>query len=139
MAAISAHEEHDAHADHGDGIYWKVFFFLFVLTALEVSTYWWPESMHKVTHTLLIVMMIVKFATVALYFMHLKGDPKVLQRVFLAGLLLAGGVYIAALGAMVFFEDSGTTEYNYPPREKPLPPPPTDPPPVIRETQGGHG
>lgn len=144
MAAVTTNETHDAHDDHpSDLVYWKVFGFLFVLTALEVSTYWWPAGWHKVTHTLLIVMMIIKFAAVALYFMHLKNDAKVLQQVFFAGLILAVGVYVAVLGAMVFFNDSGTkvhgvTGFNDPPREKPLPPPPTDPPPIIRETTGGH-
>ena len=145
MAAVTATDAHGAEGhDHpSDVVYWKVFGLLLALTALEVSTYWWPEDWHKVTHVLLIVMMVVKFAVVALYFMHLKGDSPVLKRVFMAGLGLTLFVYIAALGAMVFFNDSGTavqgvTGFNDAPRQKPLPPPPTDPPPVIRETHGGH-
>jgi len=146
MAAITATDAHgtDDHGGHtSDAIYWKVFGVLLALTALEVSTYWWPESWHKVTHVLLIVMMIVKFAVVALYFMHLKSDKPILKNVFVAGIILAVGVYVAALGAMVFFHDSGTaiqggTGFNDPPRHKPLPPPPTDPPPIIRPTTGGH-
>lgn len=137
-SAGHAHEEH-----HSDLIYWKVFGLLFVLTALEVSTEWWPEEWHKVTAVLLIVMMVIKFAVVGLYFMHLKSDAVILKRVFVAGVILAVSVYVAALGAMVFFNDSGTavqgvTGFNDPPREKPLPPPATDPPPIIRETTGGH-
>lgn len=138
---IKASEPHGAaHDDHpSDLIYWKVFGFLLALTALEVSTYWWPESWHKVTAALLIIMMVIKFATVALYFMHLKNDAVLLKRVFLAGVVLAVGVYVAALGAMVFFNDSGNavqgvTGYNDPPRLKPEPPPATDPPAIIKET-----
>ena len=149
MAAITASDvtgsdDHAAHDDHGsDLIYWKVFGALFVLTALEVSTYWWPEEWHKVTAALLIVMMIIKFVTVAFYFMHLKNDALILKRVFFAGLVLAMAVYAATLGAMTFFSDSGNTSndnsgFNDPPREKPMPPPATDPPPVIRE-QKKHG
>lgn len=141
MAAITANETHGAgHDDHpSDLVYWKVFGVLLALTALEVSTYWWPEEWHKVTAVLLIIMMVIKFATVALYFMHLKSDAVILKRVFFAGIVLAVGVYLAALGALVFFHDSGTavqgvTGFNDPPRHKPLPPPPTDPPPIIKDT-----
>lgn len=147
MAAITATEAHGAnapaHADHpSDLLYWKVFGVLFVLTGLEVSTYWWPESWHKVTATLLIIMMVIKFATVALYFMHLKTDAPVLKRLFMAGAILAVGVYLAALGSMLFFHDSGTAVldgagFDDAPRHKPLPPPPTDPPPIIREIHHG--
>ena len=141
MAAVTATEVtegHDAHADHGDAIYWKVFVVLFALTGLEVSTYWWPEGWHKVTHAILLVLMVIKFVTVAAYFMHLKGDKKLLQQVFVAGIILAVAVYTATLGAMVIFQDSGNTGFNDPPQEKPLPPPPTDPPPIIKEVQK-HG
>lgn len=139
MAAITAHDTEPGEIHHGsDAQYWKVFAALFVLTALEVSTYWWPEEWHKVTAVLLIIMMIVKFVAVAFYFMHLKTDSLMLRRLFFAGLALAVGVYIATLGAMNFFEDSGTTYFDDAPRHKPLPPPPTDPPPIIRETTGGH-
>ena len=112
MAAITASEvQTGAHGDDhpSDLIYWKVFFALVALTALEVSTYWWPEDWHRVTAVLLIVMMVIKFATVALYFMHLKNDAPLLRRVFFAGLALAVGVYVAALGAMVYFSNSGTS------------------------------
>jgi len=124
------------HEPHSDLVYWKVGGFLAALTALEVSTYWWDEN--AFTSAALIIMMLIKFVTVALYFMHLKFDAKILQRVFFAGLILAGGVYLAALGAMVFFDNSGTEVYNDPPRSKPLPPPATDPPPIIREIHKPH-
>lgn len=147
MAAVTTSEAHgSAHDDHGhasDLMYWKVFGLLFALTALEVSTYWWPESWHKVTHSLLIVMMVIKFATVALYFMHLKGDKPVLGRLFTAGLFIAVAVYIGALGSLTFFHDSGNavqgvTGFDDPPQHRKSPPPPTDPPPIIRPTTG-HG
>ncbi|MFN8050072.1 MAG: cytochrome C oxidase subunit IV family protein [Acidimicrobiales bacterium] len=138
MAAITATEPHGSagHDDHpSDLIYWKVFGVLLALTALEVSTYWWPHSWHKVTAVLLIVMMAIKFSTVALYFMHLKNDAKVLKRVFFAGIALAVAVYCAALGAMVFFNHSGTKLFNDPPQVRQMPPPATDPPPIIKPIQ----
>ena len=141
MTAVSAGETPaiaDSHGDHGsDLIYWKVFGFLFVMTALEVSTELWPESMSKIAAVSLIFMMVIKFGVVAWFFMHLKDDAKLLGQVFFFGVILAMAVYIGMLGSMLFFNNSGTTEFNDPPREQPMPPPATDPPPIIRET-GEH-
>ena len=98
MAAITATDAHGAHDEHpSDVVYWKVFGVLLALTALEVSTYWWPEDWHKVTAVLLIIMMVIKFATVALYFMHLKSDAAILKRVFIAGMVLAVSRILLAL------------------------------------------
>lgn len=141
MAAITATDAHAAHEDHGDGLYWKVFGALFVLTALEVSTEWWPEDMSAITATALIIMMVIKFIIVALFFMHLKGDAKILSYVFFFGAVLAVSLFLAMFGAMTFFKDNGLGgdyTFNDPPNERPMPPPPTDPPPIIRETGGGH-
>ena len=132
VAEIPTTESHD-HSDHGhdhpsDATYLKVAGVLGMLTALEVSTYWWPNRLHKVTAVLLIVMMTIKFATVAAYFMHLKFDAKVLRRVFVAGIVLAVCVYVAALSAFVFWDNSGTAKFDNPPHHRVVPPPPTLPP-----------
>jgi cytochrome c oxidase subunit 4 len=47
--------------------------------------------------------MAIKFVMVALHFMHLKFDSKVLTRVFYSGLLLAVTVYVAALSTFRIF------------------------------------
>lgn len=144
MAAVTpaeAHASHADHADHGDGLYWKVFGALFVLTALEVSTEWWPEDMSAITATVLIILMTVKFIIVALFFMHLKGDAPILKFVFFFGAIASVALFLGVLGAMTFFQDDGLGgeyTFNDPPYERPMPPPPTDPPPIIRETGGGH-
>jgi cytochrome c oxidase subunit 4 len=115
------------HHSHGptDGQYFMIFWVLVALTALEVSTYWWEdwfgEAAHKVAVPLLIILMVVKFFLVALYFMHLKFDSKLLKRTFYFGMLLAIIVYVIALSAMNFWTDSGNTNFNNPP---PVPPPP---------------
>jgi cytochrome c oxidase subunit 4 len=144
MTAVAEHStdapavHHDDHEQHHPTLvtYIKVGAVLAVLTALEVSTYWWPDDLRKVTAALLILMMVVKFGTVAAYFMHLKFDSKVLRRVFVAGLVLAVGVYIAALSAFVFWKHSGTEAFNDPPRHRPVPPPPTQPP--VKTTVASH-
>lgn len=129
---------HDAGHTHPTNLtYIKVAGVLALLTGLEVSTYWWPHRLHKIIAVLLIIMMIIKFATVAGYFMHLKYDSKALRRVFIAGILLAVGVYCAALSAFVFWDHSGTAEFNDPPKHRVVPPPPTEPP-VINTAPAAH-
>ncbi len=123
-AEVVEHDDHEHEHDHpGLGVYWKIGAILAVLTALEVSTYWWPEGFW--TASVLIILMIVKFALVALYFMHLKFDSKLLRSVFMGGMILAIGIYLATLSALTFWVDSGTPEFQDPPRAKPIPPPVT--------------
>jgi len=136
-AEFADHEEVD-HGHPADSTYWKVGGFLVVLTALEVSTYFWPESWRKGGAIALIIMMIIKFGTVAAYFMHLKNDAVILRRMFLTGLIVACTVYGVTLLAFNFYDDSGVGEFNDPPRAKPLPPTPTEVPASIPAGGGGH-
>ena len=111
------------HHDHGpsDRQYFQIFVILVVLTALEVSTEWWPEDSRNIAVPVLLVLMVIKFFLVALWFMHLKWDPAILKRTFYAGMVVAIAVYVVALSAMNFWTDSGTTNFNDPP---PVPPAP---------------
>ena len=101
-------DEHDEHAgDHGDHEhpsdrqYVKIALILGVLTALEVFTYF--ESVHNLgdaaLYVVLIVLMILKFIYVVAWFMHLKFDSVLLRRIFVAGVVLALGVYLVMLTA----------------------------------------
>ena len=112
----------EAHS-HGpsDRTYFKVFWVLVVLTTLEVSTEWWPEDTRNIAVPVLLFLMVVKFFLVALYFMHLKYDPRMLKRIFYTGMLFAIFVYAVALTAMNFWTDSGNPRYDDPP---PVPPAP---------------
>lgn len=111
------------HHDHGptDRQYFQIFIILVVLTALEVSTEWWPEDSRNIAVPVLIFLMVVKFFLVALWFMHLKWDPKLLKRTFYSGMVIAIAVYVVALSAMNFWTNSGADGFNDPP---PVPPPP---------------
>lgn len=111
------------HHDHGptDRQYFNIFFILVVLTALEVSTEWWPEDSRNIAVPVLLILMVIKFFLVALWFMHLKWDPALLKRTFYSGMVVAILVYGIALSAMNFWTDSGTTNFNDPP---PVPPAP---------------
>ncbi len=99
------HEHHPS-----DAQYWKVGAILGLITLAEVSTYFIadPPYDHPLAALLiggLIVMMIAKFVTIGAYFMHLKYDNKVLQWVFVSGLVLAIGVYVVVLSAFTFWFD----------------------------------
>ncbi len=55
----------------------------------------WPQEFYFVAG--LLIMMAVKFAVVAGFFMHLRFDNKLLTRLFYAGLFLAVVVYVIVL------------------------------------------
>jgi cytochrome c oxidase subunit 4 len=97
----------DPHAVHErphprDSEYIKIAVILGVITAAEVATYYADMSTALLV-TLLIPMMIAKFALVALWFMHLRYDSRVFSAGFVFGLSLAAGVYIVALSTFHFF------------------------------------
>jgi cytochrome c oxidase subunit IV len=103
--AVASHgdEAHDAHGDHptSDAIYWKIFVFLAVLTALEVATT--EVDLGSFFLPVLLGLMVIKFGTVVWYFMHLKYDPAMFRKVFYAGLILAVLVYSGLLFTFKFF------------------------------------
>ena len=108
-------EEHPAegiveHADHpSEGQYWKIFFLLFAVTAVEVALYYFelPGPVH-VNNAALGGLAILKFVVVVGYFMHLKFDNRILRRLFVTGLVLAVLVYVAYLLTMgVFLQEPG--------------------------------
>lgn len=112
-AAPTAHEEtvHGAGHEHpSDWLYIKVAIFLAVLTAIEVALFYVEDDLGSATVPILLVLMVVKFGVVAGWFMHLRFDNRLFTRMFVAGLVLAVGVYLAALVSMQFFGDDTTSE-----------------------------
>jgi cytochrome c oxidase subunit 4 len=96
------HAEHaadHAHEHPSDGQYVLIALILAAITALEVGTYYLDFFKKNFVALLfaLIPMMIVKFAMVAAFFMHLKFDNKLFRRVFITGILLATFVYMIVL------------------------------------------
>ncbi|MGQ0615729.1 MAG: cytochrome C oxidase subunit IV family protein [Acidimicrobiia bacterium] len=94
----------DLHAEHGhahptDLTYVYVALFLAVVTGAEIAVSYIPAFTDNFGLLLvtLVVMMVVKFATVAMFFMHLRFDSKVFRRFFIIGLALATFVYCVVL------------------------------------------
>lgn len=92
------HEATDHHPTPRD--YVNIAIILFVLTALEVSTYF--VDFGAIGLPLLIVLMILKFLLVAGWFMHLRFDTKVFSRFMYGGLILALALYAITLVLFVF-------------------------------------
>jgi cytochrome c oxidase subunit 4 len=107
-----AETDHGDH-DHSHGLddfgYVKIAFWLALLTSAEVAWSYLPfwedaTGLLKVVEVVgLLVMMAIKFAVVAGFFMHLRFDNKILTRMFYAGLFLAVGVYLVVLTTFEFW------------------------------------
>ena len=97
-----ASDHHDDEHDHpSDGKYIQIALILGAITALEVALSY--IDVGKLFVPALVICMVAKFAIVAGYFMHLKFDSSLLTRVFVAGIILAIGVYLAVLGSLHIF------------------------------------
>src|SRR5437588_1319590 len=82
--------------------YIKVALVLFAITMGEVGIYYISGAAHAIV-TLMLFMMVAKFALVALYFMHLRFDSKLFRRVFVTGIVVAIVVYLVALSSLHVF------------------------------------
>ncbi len=111
-ATVDTHTtDHDDHDHPSDALYWKVGGMLGILTLLEVGTYFITDDpySHELAPLLiggLLALMVIKFITIISFFMHLKFDSRIFRFVFVAGLVLAVGVYLAVLSTFAYF-DSG--------------------------------
>jgi len=95
-------EEVDEGQPHRPDIYYiKIAVFLAILTALETTTYW--VDFGPFFLPALLGMMVVKFFTVVLFFMHLKEDSKIFGMLFYMGLGLAVAIYVVMLLCFQFF------------------------------------
>ena len=102
-AEYEAQTEHGGHDHPGERTYVGIAVILAVLTAAEVATYYFEDQLGGLLVPALIVMMIVKFFLVVAWFMHLRFDSNVFTRMFVSGLFLAIGVYLATLATFRFF------------------------------------
>ena len=97
---------HDGKPEHAStATYLKVAAILCVVTALEFTVIY-IRQMAPILVPLLLVMSAAKFALVALFFMHLRYDSRVLTLLFVAPLVLATGLVVALVtlhGAFLVF------------------------------------
>ena len=98
-----ASTEQEGHGHPSDRSYVAIAVILAVITAAEVATFYFEEQLGGLLVPSLMVMMVVKFAMVVAWFMHLRFDSNLFTRVFVSGLILAVGVYVAALMTFKFF------------------------------------
>ncbi len=133
MTAPATEEIHDdrhmGHLDAGhthgptDNQYFTVFWVLLGLTALEVSTYFWEswfgegDVVRRVGVAVLLTIMVIKFALIAGFFMHLRFDAALVKRVFTFGLGVALVIYLIAMTSMNMWTDNGHQRFDDPPPE----------------------
>ncbi|MFU8840297.1 MAG: cytochrome C oxidase subunit IV family protein [Nitriliruptoraceae bacterium] len=91
MSSTETHDTETGHAHPTPRQYVHIALVLAVLTALEVSTYFFDFGVIAIP--LLIVLMIVKFLYVAGWFMHLRFDSPIYSRLMYTGLAFALVLY----------------------------------------------
>jgi len=103
--AADADDSHDDWHGHGltDFGYVQIAIALALITGLEVWASY-TDWLGAAFLPILLVLMVVKFFSVVLFFMHLRFDSKIFSALFYAGLFLAVGVYTIALFTFHFFD-----------------------------------
>lgn len=109
--AIATHDDtaHDTgHAHPSELQYVYVALFLGVVTGAEIVLGY--RKADALIIGALLILMVIKFATVALWFMHLRFDSVLFRRFFVTGIVLATAVYVAIMmTAFQFFGDDTTS------------------------------
>jgi len=103
-----AHSADHAHAHPSDSQYVLIAVVLAFITGAEVLTYYvdFFKDHFPILLLTLIPMMVIKFAIVAAFFMHLRFDNKLFRRVFITGIVLATVVYMIVLNTFHVFKHS---------------------------------
>ena len=102
VAEGDLHHDEDEHGLSDLG-YVKVAIALAIITAIEVALSYMVDDLGALFLPLLISLMLIKFFSVVLYFMHLKFDNRLFSIMFYMGLGLAVGVYLVTLFTFKFF------------------------------------
>ena len=109
--AAAAHEETVSGVGHehpSDRKYVQIALVLGAITAGEVAIPYITD-VEGPWLVLMLVLMAIKFFIVVAWFMHLRFDSKLFRRLFVGGLVLAMGVYLAALTSFQYFGDDTTS------------------------------
>ena len=94
----SAHGEAAPHeeAHASNPTYVRIAIILAIITIVEVIIYYVP-AIRPILVPALIILSLAKFIMVVGFFMHLKYDHRLYRFMFIAGMVLTLGVYLAAL------------------------------------------
>ena len=88
--------EDRAQAHPGTTVYLIVAAFLFAITAMELTVFY-VSALRPVLVPVLVILSAAKFALVAMFYMHLKYDSRVLGGVFVFPLFIAGFMTISLI------------------------------------------
>ena len=111
-----AHAPAGEHSHPTPGLYFRIGMILFVLTALEVMAF---EAGHggmgagirpiiePIVVELLLVLSAAKFALVAMFYMHLKQDSRLLSNLFVFPIMLAAGIIMGLIVLMQYLRVVG--------------------------------
>jgi cytochrome c oxidase subunit 4 len=95
---MSQHDQHHTteHAHPGAKEYLGIAAVLVVITAIEVAVFYIP-TMKPVLVPVLLTLSALKFALVAMFYMHLKFDHKLFSWLFVVPMMLATIVILALM------------------------------------------
>lgn len=93
------HHAGEHHAHPSPSQYWKIAVLLAVLTAVEVALFYIDRALElgMVNAIALILLAFLKFVIVVGWYMHLRFEKSTLNRLFVAGFVLAGSLYLVVL------------------------------------------
>lgn len=93
---MDAHDTAGEHAHPSAATYTKIAVTLVILTALEVAVYY-VESIRHYLVPILLILMVIKFALVAMFYMHLKQDSKFFSGLFVFPIIIAITIILALI------------------------------------------
>ena len=96
----------DAHSE-STRFYWMVAAVLAVITIVEVLVTLIPGISHLLLFIILMLLAVVKGAGVVMFFMHLRGDARVFQLLFIAPFALATSMIVIFLAIFSNFVGIG--------------------------------
>ena len=102
-AQVQEHSAGEVHTGHPTPkTYFTVAMILSGITAIEVAIFYATWLGHGII-PILAILSIVKFALVAMFYMHLKYDARLFSTLFVGGIALAFSVVLALIGLFRFF------------------------------------
>jgi len=103
MSTDTAPAAAEAHDHWSDLSYVKLTLALALITAIEVAISYIGDDLGALFVPLLLGLMLIKFFSVVLFFMHLKSDNRLFSLMFYLGLGLAVAVFTAMMLTFRFY------------------------------------